>query len=128
MIRRAVTQRPEAIAEVTVHLWERLARELISIIGEGGFQSLFSRSIRLTSVTFPWIMECDPPHKTAPRFAGLRISLGGRSFEEASEASIFLLITLIDILTLLIGDPLTTSILSSAWGNDALDLAGKDFH
>lgn len=126
LIRKAVTQRPEAIADVTTHLWERLASELISIIGEGGFQSLYSRSTHLNGVAFPWMVRNNPGKETASRFATLKMCLEGRDFTEASEASIALLNTFVDILALLIGEDLTTSILRSAWGDDALDIAGKE--
>ena len=126
MIRRAVMHRPEAIADVTINLWERVAAELISIIGEGGFQSLYSRSVHLASVTFPWLALKHPSQPTDSRFAGLKISLEGRDFTETSEASITLLTTFIDILALLIGEVLTTSILRSAWGDDALEIAAKE--
>lgn len=126
MIRRAVTQRPDAIREVTISLWERLASELISIIGEGGFQSLYARSGHLTNATFPWLVLNHPSQLIKSRFEGLKMSLDGRSVTESSEASIALLITFIDILALLIGDLLTTSILRSAWGDDALDIAAKE--
>lgn len=120
-------QRPESILEVTINLWERLASELISIIGEGGFQSLYSRSVHLTNVTFPWLVLRHPLQQTDSRFTGLKMSLEGRDIKEASEASITLLITFIDILAMLIGEQLTTSILCSAWDDDAFDIALKEF-
>ena len=119
-------QRPEAVLETTVYLWERLASELTSIIGEGGFQSLYSRSVHLTSAGFPWMVLSHPWQRTDSRFADLKVSFEGRSFTETSEASIALLVTFIDILAVLIGELLTTSILRSAWGDDALDIAGKE--
>lgn len=119
-------QRPEAIADVSIYLWEKLAHELISIIGEGGFQSLFKRSLHLTSATFPW-MAIDPPLlQNGSRFAGLKICLEGQNSAEAGEASTALLITFIDILALLIGELLTSSILRLAWGDDALDTVVKE--
>lgn len=127
MIRRAVLQRPDAIVDVTISLWERLASELISIIGEGGFQSLYSRSVHLTRAAFPWIALDHSGTDADSRFADLSMSLEGRDFTEASEASMALLITFIDILALLIGEHLTTSILRSAWGDEALNIAGKEF-
>jgi hypothetical protein len=86
IIKRAVRQRPEADLDVTIHLWERLASELISIIGEGGFQSLYARSIHLTKATFPWLVLSHPSQQTDSRFAALKTSLDGRDFTEACEA------------------------------------------
>jgi hypothetical protein len=119
-------QRPEAVAAVTIDLWERLAAELISIIGDDGFQSLYTRSTHLASVKFSWVVFNHPWQRSESRFAGLQISLEKQDLTEASEASIALLTTFIDILALLIGEPLTTSILRSAWGDDVSDTAVKE--
>ena len=119
-------RRPEAVVDVTFDLWERLAGELITIIGEGGFQSLYSRSAHLVSATFPWMVLRHPWQQADSRFVDLKKSLEGRELEEASEASVVLLITFVDILALLIGEHLTTSILHSSWGDDAVDIAGKE--
>jgi hypothetical protein len=128
MITNAVMQRPDAIVDTTIHLWERFAAELILIIGEGGFQSLYSRSLHLTGATFPWMTAEHATQPAESRFAGLRASLAGRDAKEAGEASIALLATFIDILSVLIGELLTTRILRSAWGDDALNTAAKEIH
>lgn len=119
-------RRPEAMQDVTLQLWERLASELISIIGEGGFRSLYARSIHLVSATFPWMEHASSLQPADSRFDGLKTSFEGRSLTEISEASMTLLITFIDILAALIGEPLTISILRSAWGDDAQDIAEKE--
>lgn len=77
-------------------------------------------------MTFPWLVQTHPWQRTDSRFEDLKISFEGRDFTETSEASIALLITFIDILSLLIGELLTTSILCSAWGDDASDLTVKE--
>jgi hypothetical protein len=127
MIRRALLQWPDAIPDGTVDLWERLAFVLVSIIGEGGFQSLYSRSVHLANAKFPWLQPSLPSQPADSRFSSLKASLEGQDSTVASEASVALLITFIDILTLLIGEQLTTSILRSAWGDDAVAMAEKEF-
>jgi hypothetical protein len=119
-------KRPEARQDVTIHLWERLAFELVAIIGEGGFQSLYARSVHLSRVDYPWMELNHPSQQSASRFAGLQVSLEGRDITEASEAGTALLSTFIDILASLIGETLTNSILCSAWGDGASDLAAKE--
>jgi hypothetical protein len=126
MIRRAVLQRPEAVVEVTIELWERLAAELVLIIGEGGFQSLYARSIHLTCAPFPWIEQDSLSPQVDSRFSGLKLCLEARTSAETIEASTHLLATFIKILAELIGEPLTDSILRSAWGDDAMYLAAKE--
>ncbi|MDO8176993.1 MAG: hypothetical protein Q7T62_01990 [Undibacterium sp.] len=125
IVEKAVTQRPDAVVDVTILLWERLAVELISLIGEEGFQSLYTRSGHLNSVTFPWLLLDHITQSSDSRFAGLQISLENREPAEASEASKALLITFVDILALLIGDLLTASILRSAWIDDTLHIVVK---
>ncbi|MGZ3237141.1 MAG: hypothetical protein ACXWIN_01260 [Burkholderiaceae bacterium] len=126
MIRQAVMKRPDAVVDTTIQLWEQLAAELISIIGEGGFESLYARSLHLTSTTYPWIMPAHPWQQGESRFTALHNSLASRDAAQAGDASIALLITFIDILATLIGEFLTTNMLHAAWGNDALDTAAKE--
>lgn len=126
MIRTVIMRRPDAIGDVTLHLWERLASELTSIIGDGGFQSLYARSVHLTRATFPWIVLSQPAMSTASVFVSLKECLEERDSKVACEASITLLNIFIDILILLIGELLTTSILRSAWGDDAVNIAGTE--
>lgn len=125
IISRLVMRRPEEFLVVTIHLWERLASDLVSLIGEGGFQSLYARSMHVTGRTFPWIVLNQSSVPVDLRFTGLKMSLEERDFTDASEASVVLLCTFIDILSSLIGELLTTSILRSAWGDNALDIAVK---
>lgn len=119
-------RRPDAVPDTSVQLWEQLSTELILLIGEGGFQALYERSVHLAKETFPWLVASVPPQVGDTRFASLKFRLAGRNRTEASEASIALLITFIDIVANLIGEILTTSILRSAWGDDASDSAVKE--
>lgn len=119
-------QRPEAIVDVSIHLWETLAHELVSIIGEGGFQSLYKRSLHLTAATFPWMTSCFSSKPNDAGFVELKKCLAEQDSTNAGEASTALLITFIDILVLLIGELLTSSILRLAWDDDVLDTVVKE--
>jgi hypothetical protein len=125
IVEKAVMQRPDAVVEMTILLWERLAFELSSIIGDEGFQSLYARSCNLNKITFPWLLLDHDSETSHTRFAGLKIALESRDITEASTASKTLLITFVDILALLIGDQLTASILLSAWNDNALNIVEK---
>ncbi len=127
MIKGAVLQPPDALAKVSIALWESLASELIAIIGEGGFQSLYSRSIYLVKPAYPWLALKLSSPQTGSRFAGLHMSFEGRNITEIGEANIALLICFTDILSGLIGEILTTSILRAAWGDDAFNVVEEEF-
>ena len=121
LIGRAILRRPETVADCTVSLWEKLAAELVSLIGEGGFQSVYLRSGKLAAARYPWLVLDTSLQQTDLQFAGLRSSLEGRDVTEAGEASIVLLSTFLDILTSLIGELLMTNLLHSAWGDDVFN-------
>lgn len=126
MIESLVKPAPGKDVDTAIFLWERMATRIISIIGEEGFHSLYARSIFLSQPTFPWLASCTLPPQSEQRFAQLRMSLEARSPTLASDANRLLLITFTDTLATLIGEQLTTGILRSAWGNDALDGTGKE--
>src|ERR1700693_985519 len=87
MIRRAVTQLPDVMPEVSIDLWIRLARELSLIVGDGGFKSLYLRSLHLTKATFPWIELNAPAHPINFHFSSLTDDLAKQDYIEASKAS-----------------------------------------
>jgi len=120
MIRRIVMHRHDSTATDTILLWERLACELTAIIGHAGFDTLYVRAAHLARGQHPGL-----PVAAGPNFDLLRNYLL-QTPVLAMEVNISLLTILIDTLTRLIGEPLTTTILHSAWGTDAVDTAGKE--
>lgn len=111
-----MAQRTEKVADAAVDLWAQIATQIISIVGEGGFNSLYARSVFLAKSEFPWLAAISMPSKSEHRFAELKEILEGQSPMLAREANSLLLITLTDILSSIIGEDLTMSILHSAWG------------
>ena len=127
IIKSLMAQHPEKVADAAINLWEQLAAQIIPIVGKGGFNSLYARSVFLTQSTFPWLAARSLSPQTDYRFAELKMSFEGQTPAQASEANSLLLITFTGILASLIGERLTTNILRSAWGDDASDWAGKEF-
>lgn len=105
----------QRIAERSVEIWLAVARELLPLIGERGFDILFARCLHLTQAAHPWLAP-DPPEPGAQRFAGLAGALAGRDPAEALAASEALLATFHDTLAVLIGAPLTNGILRAIRG------------
>lgn len=126
IIKNLMAQRTEKVTDTAVGLWELMATQIISIIGKGGFNSLYARSMFLTQATFPWLALDSLSAQTDQRFTELKRSLEGQAPEQACEANSLLLITFTDILSSLIGEQLTTSILRSAWGNNNPMIADKE--
>jgi len=65
----------EKFADDAVVLWEQIAAEIISIVGEGGFTSLYARSLSLTQSSVPWLAAGALSPQADHRFAGLKTCL-----------------------------------------------------
>lgn len=116
----------ENVADAAIDLWKQMATQIISIVGEGGFNSLYARSVYLVQPKFPWLAANSLSPQTDQRFAELKKRLEGQTPLQAREANSLLLLTFTGILAALIGEPLTTRILRSAWGNDASYSTSKE--
>jgi hypothetical protein len=128
LIHAAMASRVGEVPDVALQLWPLLSLQLASIIGEGGFKSLYDRSLYLTRTTHPWLMSVESSDSLDNRFAELKASLASADADEAGKASHMLILTFTNILASLIGEHLTIDILKSAWGNRAPgpDIAGKE--
>ena len=127
LIERLMAQHPEKVADAAINLWEQMAAQIISIVGEDGFNSLYARSLFLAQPTFPWLTASSVAQQNDQRFAELKKGLEGQTPSQAREANSLLLLTFTGILAALIGEPLTTRILCSAWGDDASTRTSKEF-
>jgi hypothetical protein len=129
LIQGVLENSPGDVAEVANRLWQPLASELVSIVGEGGFNSLFARSLYLTHVAFPWLTAGKPPYTTDNWLLDLKANLEGQNVAEANKANQMLLQKFTDILASLIGEPLTIGFLRAAWYDDSAgpDGVGKEF-
>jgi hypothetical protein len=107
----------EAVAEEAVRTWDQIARQLVPIIGEGGFRALYARGLHLTRSTYPWLAATQEPEQASTPFTGLRMSLERREFTEAKDASDALLVTFTELLATFIGPGLTSRILLSVRGD-----------
>jgi hypothetical protein len=44
-----------AFAEAAISTWQQMAAQLMPVIGTGGVDVLFNRSLHLTCISFPWL-------------------------------------------------------------------------
>ena len=127
LIEHLLTQHAQINAADAVNLWEPFAAQIVAIVGEGGFNSLYARSIFLSQTTFPWLPACALLAQEARRFAPLQTCFESQTSAQVRAANGHLLITFTNILAALIGDQLTTRILRSAWLDAAPDSVNKEF-
>ena len=126
IIKRLTAQPTEKVADAAVELWAQMATQIISIVGEGGFDSLYARSLYLNQTIFPWLAADSAFPQTGSRFANLKMNFEGQTPALAIEANCLLLITFTDILASLVGELLTIRILDTAWNNNTQGTAGKE--
>ena len=126
IIKSLMASPTESVADASIILWEQMAIQIISIVGEDGFNSLYARSLFLSQSEFPLLAIGSLAPQSDHRFAGLKASLEGQAPAQASEANTLLLIKFTDILASLVGEQLTSHILQLAWGIDPSNSAGKE--
>ena len=126
LLEAALGQLPDAAVPAIIRLWEQLAPELISIIGEGGFKPLYARSIRLAGKQHAWLLPCAAQPAVGERFTELAACLQAQDVRDAQRAGLELFSVFLDVLASLIGEELTTHLLHSAWSNKISETSAKD--
>jgi hypothetical protein len=102
-----------------IQSWSRLGRQLVPLIGEGGFVALFTRSTRLLALPRPWL-SIDPARKSsALLLAALEQDLAAADVQEAVAAHEELMSAFLRQLTSLIGPALTERLLAELATGDA---------
>ena len=111
----AAPDEASTIAEATLDTWQRVADRLAPVIGAGGVDALFSRSLHVTSKTFPWLAMAGNDGSSAALLTGLKARLADQEPAAAAEASDALLGNFTELLTTLIGASLTERLLAPVW-------------
>jgi len=116
LVRRA-GESPDAgaVAQAVLDIWHGMAAQLAPVIGARGVEVLFTRAQHLTSVAFPLLASAEEHGDMATILASLRLALERQDSAVAAEAGCALLGTFLDILTTLIGEPLTERLLGPVW-------------
>ena len=117
---------PESVADDADNLWEQLATQIISIVGEDGFNALFTRALYLNRPAAPWLDVGRLGAQADRRFAELKMRFDEQMPAVANEANAQLLITFTDLLASLIGEQLTNRILALAWSTAISQSNGKE--
>ncbi|KQV51979.1 hypothetical protein [Massilia sp. Root335] len=109
--RKADIARP-GHAQALIRPWSRLGRQLVPLIGEGGFVALFTRSARLLAPPRPWL-SVDLGRRTSTLLlTALENDLAGADPAEAAATHEELMGIFVRQLGALIGPALTTRLLT----------------
>jgi len=111
-----------AIADASVVIWGEVAVALAPIIGEGGVDALFNRSLYLAAREYPWLagaLETKDSLVPVPRFW---TNLQTRDANSAMAAGSLLMVIFYGLLERLIGKKLTGRLLLQVWRQAAESL------
>jgi hypothetical protein len=119
---RAAPSPPENTDDL-LRPWLRLGGQLVPLIGETGFCALFVRAARLAGPASGWLAPDQSCRSANQLFAGLATNLAALDATAAAAANTALLNTFTKLLSALIGEALTTRLLSASNGIDAPESA-----
>lgn len=104
------------VAEAALQIWHQMATWLAPVIGVRGVEVLFSRSLHLTSRTFPQlILAEDQQRDNAALLASFKVCLVSSGTSDAIAVGSSLLVTFTELLSTLIGKSLTEQLLRPVW-------------
>ena len=104
-----------AVASATLRTWSQMADRLSPVIGARGVGALFERALLLTSKQYPCLARTGV-HKTGDAFLGsLQAAIEACDRDAAVAATCVLLSTFTEHLATLIGESLTTRLMSPVW-------------
>ena len=126
IITRLLKSNTHGAVDISIEILELLANNLVGIIGEQGFETLLYRSAHRVNQRFSWLLYDPRGHASDPEFHQLRGCFNGQSAEQASAANQLLLITLVDTLTVLIGEHMTGLIVQPALSRASERLTSKE--
>jgi hypothetical protein len=102
-------------AEAMAATWRLVAVQLAPVIGARGLDVLFSRALQQTTAAFPWLAVAVDRGGSDSPLPSLMLCLAGQHTVTAEEASYTLLLTFTNLLSTLIGEPLTERLLAPVW-------------
>jgi len=107
-----------AVAAAALRLCERVARQLVPLIGEAGVAAICDRGLYLTQRGVPGLSPVRAAEPTDGPFTRAHLFIEQQDSALVSEAAVALLTTVSELLASFIGDSLTTHLLREALSDD----------
>ena len=114
------------IAKMAVSIWRDVGIALSPIIGQGGVDALFKRSLHLTRIAHPCLATVLENVAQPDAVAALQAVLAQQISATAVAANLALLQNFQDLLTSLIGLSLTERLLRPVWDKSSSSQAEQD--
>lgn len=105
----------EKVADAVMAIWHEIDEALIPIVGQRGVAALFNRSLKLVAAAHPWLAAGRGGALDAVDPAALKATLLQQPAAAAAAGGAALFQSFHDLLTSLVGAPLTNRLLHSVW-------------
>jgi hypothetical protein len=103
------------LAGAVLALWQEIDQALSPILGHRGVAALYYRSLKLASVTHPWLADGHPGAFDAIDRSALKSALMQQPVAQAAAGGCALFETFRELLASLVGASLTERLLRSVW-------------
>ncbi len=103
------------VADTIVDLWQEIDQTLSPIVGHRGMAALYSRSLKLAAVAYPWLASAASGVLADIDLAAMRTVLLQQTAEQAAAGGSALFETFRELLASLVGAALTERLLRSVW-------------
>jgi hypothetical protein len=114
------------IAAAINALWTDIEAALQPIVGRRGVAALFKRTLHLTTASHPWLAPLKSGSDDAVDLGHLTTLFAAQAPSQAGAAGSALFETFRELLTTLIGAPLSERLLQSAWSNSSSAAPAQD--
>ena len=115
-----------AIAQAIVAAWQEISLALSPIVGSRGFAALYKRSIYVTGLSHPWLMDLHDNALSTVNLPDLNavFKLQPRAVAVAGATTLF--DTFNDLLVSMVGPSLSERLLRSVWADASSGPSAKD--
>lgn len=115
-----------SLADASVAAWQEIDVALTPIVGPRGFAALYKRSIYVTGLAYPWLMEVHDNALASVNLSDLSSVLKRQSRIDAQASAAKLFATFHDLLVSMVGPSLTERLLRSVWADASSGPTAKD--
>jgi hypothetical protein len=105
------------IVAAIISTWDEIFSALTPIVGKGGVDALYGRTLHLTAKAHPWLSSTVEAMSSTMDIESFKSMLTRQSSHDAAVAGGEFLQTFYELLSSLIGGALTEQLLRSAWIN-----------
>lgn len=112
----------EEVADSVVATWQDIRAALSPVIGERGVTALYDRSLRLSTISTPWLARVRSASQTEMDLDALHAVLLEQSIAEAAHVGSALFLSCQGLLSGLLGAALADRLLGPVWSSHSDDV------